>query len=508
MNDVETSMWPLRRAIADLERDPNDDDRVDVQLSPALSAFCRACQAVIDGVIIELRLRGTDGVCVIVGAKISIPSPMNSPTSPYAFDADEESLFEASCFFLPENAALQRLRWLITLKNLHESKNQSLEAAETLIMCARTIAEAIQHIDGVWRPARFVLWHDSKRSPWLTAIGKTMGRPDRGNVQVMDFADSFLEPPEVLDDTGPTDADTLLVQPTISKLCTALAMYARQAVRQYLKEPGMEQFAFSQLEGLLRSVMEVVDQKSSYHVATRNSRKRSGGGNSRREVEEEGSLRALSATLNLEMSRLVGLMVREETEGASEERKIVAKAKHWYVSVQLSGQKPKRFTESTTIPTFLEWGSPSVCRVPLGIVDAAKEKLDASRRRIHDKAKLEEQICNMFAQPIINALATEIPRNTILLRTDPLLGDVVDSKYTFLVVVVVHMNASELFATQERQTEQRLESKRFFHRKGEPNNANRSRLVSDLVELTVAHSFPCAMSRQRTLITSEILSGT
>jgi hypothetical protein len=57
LEDVEQSFWPLRRAFADVEdTNPLDDDRVDQQLSPVLSVFCRSCQAVIDGVLIEMRL--------------------------------------------------------------------------------------------------------------------------------------------------------------------------------------------------------------------------------------------------------------------------------------------------------------------------------------------------------------------------------------------------------------------------------------------------------------------
>lgn len=45
LSDVEKSVWPLRRALAEIEdANPLDDDRIDPQLSPVLSVFCRACQ--------------------------------------------------------------------------------------------------------------------------------------------------------------------------------------------------------------------------------------------------------------------------------------------------------------------------------------------------------------------------------------------------------------------------------------------------------------------------------
>ena len=45
LEDVEKSVWPIRRSFADIEdANPLDDDRVDPQLSPVLSVFCRTCQ--------------------------------------------------------------------------------------------------------------------------------------------------------------------------------------------------------------------------------------------------------------------------------------------------------------------------------------------------------------------------------------------------------------------------------------------------------------------------------
>jgi len=120
-NSLAQCLWPLRRSFAEIEdANPLDDDRIDPELSPALKAFGRAQQAIVDGVLIELRLRGDK--CFVVGKKIEVP-PMNKHT----FDADEESLFEASEFFMPETAPMQRLRWLLSLKALHEAKNQPVE---------------------------------------------------------------------------------------------------------------------------------------------------------------------------------------------------------------------------------------------------------------------------------------------------------------------------------------------------------------------------------------------
>ena len=54
MKDIESSLWPLRRALADVEEtNPFDDDRVDPQLLPYLITLCRSGQAIVDGVLIE-----------------------------------------------------------------------------------------------------------------------------------------------------------------------------------------------------------------------------------------------------------------------------------------------------------------------------------------------------------------------------------------------------------------------------------------------------------------------
>lgn len=156
--DLEKCIWPMRRSFADLEdADPLDDDRIDPELSPILRMLCRASQAVLDGVLIELRLGDTQ----IVGTQIEKKSD-----AAVAFDADEESLVEAANFFLPETGPMQRIRWLRTLKALHEAKGQWLEAAEALMDCASTISDAITHLDNVWRPSTFLLWSDKRRSTW------------------------------------------------------------------------------------------------------------------------------------------------------------------------------------------------------------------------------------------------------------------------------------------------------------------------------------------------------
>ena len=60
----------MRRALADVEgTNPLDDDRADAQLVPFLANLCRACQALIDGVLVELRLKK---ICtLVIGVKMN-----------------------------------------------------------------------------------------------------------------------------------------------------------------------------------------------------------------------------------------------------------------------------------------------------------------------------------------------------------------------------------------------------------------------------------------------------
>ena len=303
IEDVECAVWPLRRSLADVEEaNPLDDDRVDPQLSPLLSTFCRACQAIIDGVLIELRLN--DIGLTIVGSKVQL-----QPRDAYIFDADEESLYEAASFFVPETAPLQRLRWLFSLVRLHESKGQWVEAAETLIQCARTVSDAIPYVKSVWRPSRFLLWYDSRRSLWLSMVGKENGHPDRGHEQVMQFADGFLESYTLLEDAPSRSTGLKLQQPSVEGMCKILTKVTQQAVSNYLKEDGMEELASSRLEALLQVVMHAIEEHNivgptqGHKPASR-----------RRMAEEVAALRRVSASLNANLTKISESIIIEAKE--------------------------------------------------------------------------------------------------------------------------------------------------------------------------------------------------
>lgn len=510
IEDVECAVWPLRRALADIEEaNPLDDDRVDPFLSPLLSTLCRACQAVIDGVLIELRLTGKE--CTIVGATVQA-----QPGDSYMFDADEESLYEAVSFFVPETAPLQRLRWLFTLARLHEAKGQWVEAAETLILCSRTASDAMPHVKSVWRPSRFVLWYDSRRSLWLSTVGKEMGHPDRGHEQVMQFADAFLEPPSLVKEGPSKVPGTRLLQPTVQGMCVILTYAAKQAVSNYLKEVGMEELASLRLEELLQAVMLATDDHSnkSFSYGQKNplaARKRT--------ADESAALRRVSAVLNGELAKLAEKAIPEGSSSRTTAAKNDFLRRQYYVRVILSGAKPHRFVESTGIPTFLEWNNPCICRVPRRVV----ESVVASGAR--DSRRIEEQICKEFGNTLRNSLLTGPDEDlSLMFRTGAQVDDTVDGfdrSTTFLDISTVHMDLSSANGSRRDNVPASRQSRHFFYRKSssimsEAPPVERApggkqpelfpEASSSVMELTVAHPFPCTLSRQRTLLTSEILA--
>ena len=517
LQDVEKAVWPLRRSFADVEdANPLDDDRVDPQLSPLLSVFCRACQAVIDGVLIEMRLQGSD--CVIVGARMKA-----QPIKSYTFDADEESLFEAASFFVPETAPMQRIRWLLTLKSLHEAKGQWVEAAETLMMCASTICDSIAHLRNVWRPSRFVLWSDGRRSLWLSTVGEEMGNPELGNEQVMNFADNFLEHTEMIGPDSKTSPSGRLPQPTVSAMCTMLTSIAKDAVSLYQREGGMDELAYERLEALLKILMAVLDDHgASMGSGLGSSSTRLGGSLSgkKRRVEDEAALRRVLASLSGDMTKLAErlLLIAQNEPKKSEADKLKPKQatvmdqRQVYVRINMSGKKPDRFKESTTVPTFLEWNTPCICRVPRKVVESSLAKCKG------DLNRLEDISCSEFGLPIREALLSVGATEPISVRTgarglrepEPL-----DAETTCVDISFVHSHVSGLEKNPRSDSSAWRHSKHFIYKKPttSPTSEDATGLPhsprgvsSSLVEMTLAHAFPCALSRQRSLLTSEFMS--
>jgi hypothetical protein len=496
--EAEKSIWPLRRSFADIEdANPLDDDRVDPQLSPILSVFCRASQAIIDGVLIEMRLRGDD--CIVVGTRISPQKKEN-----YAFDADEESLFEAANYFAPETAPMQRLRWLLTLKSLHEAKGHWVEAAESLIMCAMTVSDAIPHLKNAWRPTRFSLWSDGRRSLWLSTVGEAMGNPEQGNTQVMTFANSFLEP-ELIATPNEESNSLKLPQLNLESMCSLLTSVSKEAVYMYGREGGMDDLAYTRLESLLKIVMGVFD---GYEIACKNTTTRGDRLHTilqrKQYVEEVACLRKVMASITGDMTKVAERLLLVVQDAPISSKSLKSKSEipqrgedqPYYVRLLLSGRKPRRFEESTTLPTFLEWDNPCICRVPKDVVQQASQSVPKN------SDISETAICNAFSKRIRNALLEDLDSTAIVFGTGITKPDIIDPDITYIDIGLVHADAFD----SRRGIKDGFghEYRRFRYCK--PNDAHDG-ATTTYVEMTVAIAFPCPLSRQRSMLTNEFVSS-
>ena len=528
--DLESAIWPLRRSLADLEdANPLDDDRIDPELSQVLKTFCRASQAILDGVLIELRLKKDK--CVVVGTRVD-----GTTMEKHTFDADEESLFEAAAFFLPETSPVQRIRWLLALKSLQEAKGHWVEAAECLVACANTVSDAIPHLSRVWRPTRFALWSDARRSTWLSTVGEDIGHPDRGNAAVMAFADNFLEPRKMLNSYGahfdPGINVGTLQQPTMAAMCTMLSSFVKEAVQCYLREDGMDEVAYSRLENLLKTVMDVLSDHNSLGLKRARSIRAINTQKRKERVEEEAALRRVVAALSADMTKLAErlLLHVQDTTAASLKLKTAAEDKEskkdttnrpYYVLVEMSGSKPSRFLESTTLPTFLDWGMNCVCRVPRDTIDAARKAAGS------DLQNLTHFICLEYGNSLKLALrSAKSDDESIVVCTESVdkAAEGRDPAMTYIDITSLSLqtgSAPEL--PESNSMPLPLDSKKFFYVKkpakvddpgtvgdsGKPLVATTPlKFMNTIVEVTVANTFPSALSRQRTLLTSEIVSST
>jgi hypothetical protein len=492
-DDISRCMWPLRRSLADIEAtDTNDDDRVDVQLSPILSQFCRTCQAILDGVLVELRLM--ENPVTIAGVRIS-----QEPLSFSTFDADEESLFESASFFMAETSPLQRLRWLTTLRRLHERKKQWVEAAETMMLCARTLTDGMSFARNVWRPTRFSLWSDSRRSLWLDTVGEDVGLSERGNAQVMAFAESFLEPESLLGTPRSVSATGKLPQPTGVILCDLLMNVVKDAMQLYLREEGMEEVAYSRIESLQRNVMSVLDENS-LQISGKRHQRRAALLHRRRNTELEASLRKVIASISGDITSLAARLTfdkagrsnsfddKSATGGSPMSiRSIRSKCPYSYVLLHLYGKKPARFEDSTALPTFLEWDSPCICRVPESITN----------QPAYDPNKAAKKFTLSYAKSFV-AYLQEVSNIQVVLKIQPEPDPAVESGATYLLAFPVEPGRSERLSSGFLSGRQ---FKRFVYDRKTTDESSKPVMV----ETTVAHSFPCALSRQRLLFTTEYL---
>ena len=441
MEHVEFSLWPLRRSLADVEEtNPDDDDRVNPQLLTSLTTFCRTAQAIIDGVLVEIRLRGSPSIDLdeITRAQRKATAPrapqFESQRGKAIFDADEESVLEASSFFMHETSLSQKIRWLFTLRDLHAAKRQWTEAAEVMIVCAQHLVKSMDHLPSIIEPSRFDLWTDDRRSPWHSSIGGSNEQHNFGNMSVMKFANAFLKP-------------NIAIRDEVS-LCSALTSVVKSLTAAYTEEDGPENLACLHLKELLKMVNTAVDHDS----------------------KRQEYFRHVRATICSELGKFT------EHDDNKLSAMNTSKGAQVYILVILQGRKPCRFQESTTIPTFFEWNIPSICRVSKPVLEsAARLKLNRPTE------SWEDCICQTFTMPLIESFRNDGTETVVLLNARRLTDVTTDDTTTYVSAMVAQKIGS-------------VKSRKYFVR-----HSNEC-----ITEYTVAHKFPHCLSRQRSLVTSEI----
>lgn len=464
-NDVSSCVWPLRRALTDIQdTNPLDDDRVDPQLPPQLRKFGRACQAIIDGVLVEIRF------CRSRFLKFH-----DQNDSQDYFDADEESLYEAAGFFLPETSPLQRIRWLLSLKMIHEQNERWIEAAETAMLCAETVAQSLPYLKSIWRPTNFALWTDSTRSHWLENVGEEIGEPDFGNREVMDFANSFLEPDDFLAaESKKSSASGRLQQPTLGGMCEMLNSLAKDSTDLYLKETGCEELALQKLEVLQKTLA------ANFEEATKPASSRAFRGR-RRQVEDEAILRRMISNISVASAKLSERVLGRAMD--RDTKNLLAEPSRIYVAVRISGKKLTRFQETVALPPFLEWDEYCICALP-SRTDANLEQSEVDERK--------RRYSKRFGETLVKALRQHAGGSAVRFVEGPhqkSQGD--NSNMTLLEVFPIEPSASihSLCGLT-------LVSRRFSFRKADEGNRA-------AMDFTVALAFPCALSRQRSLVTTD-----
>jgi hypothetical protein len=303
---------------------------------------------------------------------------------------------------------------------------------------------------------------------------------------------------------------------------------AQEAFDNYLKEEGMESHAYQRFEQLLKLVMSVAENRSSTAIVSRRTTRDTVN------MEENAALRKASAALNGHMTRLAErLLLLAETAEADDATPVSpsslpspkisdGQGRQFYVCVELMGKKTARFCESTSLPTFLEWESPSICRVPRHVASRAAasassfmldENLNGSpsiEQALSGSA--EQRMCLAFAEPLLVALSHEISLENIVFCTvrpnkDGLSMEAIGEN-TYVVVSIGYGNVASLLAGKEEGGVEQTKRFLFKNRSSWRENASSSFETppGSFLEYTVAREFPCALSRQRTLLASEFIS--
>ena len=133
------------------------------------------------------------------------------------------------------------------------------------------------------------------------------------------------------------------------------------------------------------------------------------------------------------------------------------------------------------------------------------------------RGSAEQRLCLAYAEPLLIALSHEISLNDVVFSCVRPSAEVLKSSAglkTFVIVSIGYGTVASLLAGKGVGVEQ---TKRFLFKNTATGNETGNLSLSSpglvalqadsFVEYTVAREFPCALSRQRTLLTSEFISN-
>jgi hypothetical protein len=154
-----------------------------------------------------------------------------------------------------------------------------------------------------------------------------------------------------------------------------------------------------------------------------------------------------------------------------------------FVALKLSGKKPSRFRESTTLPTFVEWDTPCICRVSRSLV----------KMPVTSETDFAQLLCQKFAQPFLKALRKQCGEQSVVLNMDPNADFEAEAAKTIVHVTYVEASGADPSSMSASSLL--------------PGDGGRGSTNTMAVEMTVALKFPCALSRQHILLQTELITS-
>ena len=123
------------------------------------------------------------------------------------------------------------------------------------------------------------------------------------------------------------------------------------------------------------------------------------------------------------------------------------------------------------------------------------------------------RLCLAFSEPLLIALSRETPLENIIFGSnrpsEEQLSCEAVGENTYLIVSIGYDSVAALFSETDSTAENPggiEQTKRLLFRNN-VQNEERTSTTGSFVEYTVAREFPCALSRQRTILQSEFISS-